>query len=146
MRFHTRLFLAILITFTLFTSVVSADWAYNFVVNKGKIFVISEEEHVDLNQVGSQIGKVTKYSDREGTYSGNFSNRYPKGTAYYEIIGVDKNTAIAIKVDDGLYVKAIYSGEYAGRRNSWIDYLPGSFVVLLILYNSYLLIIKKINR
>ena len=28
---------------------------------------------------------VTYHTDREGTYGGNFSNIYPKGTKYYAI-------------------------------------------------------------
>ena len=95
--------------------------------------------------MGCNWGGITKYSDREGTYSGNFSNRYPKGTGYYEIIGVEINEAIAIKDDKGLYIKATYGGEYAGNRYNWIDFLPYVFAVLLVFISGYL-IKKKINR
>jgi hypothetical protein len=101
-----------------------------FVVNDGKIYVITGER-VEPNRIGSSIGKVTKYSDSEGTYSGNFSNRYPKGTKYYEIIGVEIKDAIAVKENEGVYVKASYSGEYAGGKNNGSDYLP--YVVLIVL-------------
>ncbi|NOV04833.1 hypothetical protein GC097_33220 [Paenibacillus sp. LMG 31457] len=114
-----------------------------FVVNDGKIYVISEE-HLDPKEIGSKIGRVTRYSDQEGTYSGNFSNRYPVGTGYYEIIGVEINKAIAIKDDKGLYIKATYGGEYAGNRYSWIDILPYVCAALLVFIGGYLMK-KKIN-
>lgn len=144
MQLKISLLFAFLISSNLFVGIVSADWANMFVVNDGKIFVISEE-HLDPKQIGLKIGKVTKYSDREGTYSGNFSNRYPKGTGYYEIIGVGINEAIAIKVDKGLYFKATYGGEYAGNRYNWKDFLPYFCAVLLVFISGYL-IKKKINR
>lgn len=62
-----------------------ADWAYSFVVWDGFIYVVSDEV---VGQVDREIGKVTKYSDIEGTYSGNFSNTYSKGTKYFSIVDV----------------------------------------------------------
>ncbi|UKS23857.1 hypothetical protein LOZ80_19630 [Paenibacillus sp. HWE-109] len=144
MRLKLSLLFAFLISSTLFVGIVSADWANMFVVNDGKIYVISEE-HIDPKQIGLKIGKVTKYSDREGTYSGNFSNYYPKGTGYYEIMGLGINEAIAIKDDKGLYIKATYGGEYAGNRYNAIDFLPYVFAVLLVFISGYF-IKKKINR
>ena len=61
-----------------------ASWAYPFVVNDGKIYVMSEDP-VEASALGDVVGKVTYYTDREGTYGGNFSNVYPKGTKYYAI-------------------------------------------------------------
>ena len=69
----------------LFSNKVLADWAYSFVVWYGFIYVVSDEF---VEVVDKEIGHVTKYSDREGTYSGNFSNRYKKGTAYFSIKGI----------------------------------------------------------
>ncbi|MEC0231734.1 hypothetical protein [Paenibacillus alba] len=144
MRPKISLIFVFFISSSLFVGVVSADWANMFVVNDGKIFVISEE-HVAPKQIGLKIGKVTKYSDREGTYSGNFSNRYAKGTGYYEIIGIEVNEAIAIKDDKGLYIKSTYGGEYAGDRYNGIDFFPYVLAVLLVFISGYLLR-KKINR
>ena len=127
---------ALFLVCTLFIASVSANWAYMFVVNDGSIYVISEE-HVDPKQIGSRIGKVTTYSDQEGTYSGNFSNQYPKGTEYYEIIGLDIKDAIAVKENEGLYIKATYEGEYAGDRYGWSDFLLYVFVVLFVLVAFY---------
>lgn len=127
---------ALFLACTLFIGSVSANWAYMFVVNDGSIYVISVE-HVDPKQIGSRIGKVTTYSDQEGTYSGNFSNRYPKGTEYYEIIGLDIKDAIAVKENKGLFIKAAYEGQYAGGRYGWSDFLLYVFVMLFVLVAFY---------
>lgn len=145
MRFQISVFSALLIAFTLFVGIVSASWAYLFVVNDGKIYVITDER-VEPNQIGPSIGKVTKYSDSEGTYSGNFSNRYPKGTKYYEIIGVEINDAIAIKENEMLYVKATYGGEYAGARYKWSDYLPYVLIVLIVVLFTGYFMKKRLRR
>ena len=86
----------------------SADWASSFVVWDGYIYRISDEY---VEEVDEEIGKVTKYSDREGTYFGNFSNTYKKGTKYYSIKGVSTEEAIAVE-EEGEYKKAIREGKY----------------------------------
>jgi hypothetical protein len=91
----------------------SADWAYSFVVWDGFIYIVSDEV---VDQVDREIGKVTKYSDMEGTYSGNFSNTYRKGTKYFSIVDVNTDDAIAIEDENGHYVKAIQDGIYAGNN------------------------------
>jgi len=146
MRFDKSLLLfsVLCLACTLFMGSAFASWAYLFVVNDGKIYVITEER-VEPNHIGSSIGKVTKYSDSEGTYSGNFSNRYPKGTKYYEIVGVEIADAIAVKESDGGYVKANYSGEYAGGKSNGADYLPYVLIVLLLLLAGYF-IKKRLHR
>jgi len=95
----------------------SASWAYKFVVFLGNTYIVSEDE-VPANRIGSVFGKVTRYSDEEGTtYSGNFSNALPVGTEYHAIIGIDIQDAIAVKNKEGVYVKATYSGPYAKTDN-----------------------------
>ncbi|GED66955.1 hypothetical protein BRE01_06570 [Brevibacillus reuszeri] len=137
MRMQMSVLSALFLACTLFIGTVKASWAYMFVVNNGSIYVISEE-HVDPKQIGSKIGKVTSYSDQEGTYSGNFSNRYPKGTEYFEIIGLERKDAIAVKEKEGVYIKAAYEGEYAGDRNGWSDFYPyvvfGALIVFITMY------------
>jgi len=135
---------ALFLACTLFIGSVSANWAYKFVVNDRSIYVISEEQ-VDPKQIGSRIGKVTTYSDQEGTYSGNFSNRYPKGTEYYEIIGLNIKDAIAVKEKEGRYIKAAYEGEYAGDRYGWSDFSPYVFVALFVLVAFYF-VKKRMHR
>lgn len=105
---------------------VYAKWAYGFIVYNKNIYVITDMK-VNAELIGSMLGQVTKYSDREGTYSGNFSNKYPKGTKYYEIIGSDINKVIAVKGNNGTYTEAKYDGEYAGGRYD---------IQLIILYSS----------
>lgn len=125
---------------------VHADWAYGFVVNDGKSYIISDDR-VDKEQTGSIIGKVTSYSDEEGTYSGNFSNCYPKGTKYYNIKGVDPDEAIAIKLNEGLFIRADYGGEYAGSRLDWgkvIGYMAGLLLAGLVIVASYRK--RKLNK
>lgn len=91
----------------------AADWAHSFVIWDGYIYVISDEE---VDQIGKEIGEVTSYSDIEGTYSGNFSNTYAKGTKYYSIKDISRDVAIAIEDPDGQYYKATRDGEYAGNK------------------------------
>ena len=90
-----------------------ADWAYAFVVWDDYVYVVTDEQ---VPEVDKEIGHVTNYSDREGTYSGNFSNAYPKGTKYYSIQGISKDKAIAIQKEDGTYIKATKDEEYAGNK------------------------------
>ncbi|MEB2302737.1 hypothetical protein LAV72_24380 [Lysinibacillus xylanilyticus] len=89
----------------------SADWNSSFVIWDGYIYEISEEYVIEINE---EIGHVTKHSDKEGTYSGNFSNKYKKGTKYYSIEGINTDEAIAIE-EDGKYRKAIRDGKYGEK-------------------------------
>jgi len=90
-----------------------ASWAYEFIVWDGYVYIVTDEQ---VNQVDKKIGHVTKYSDREGTYSGNFSNTYPKGTKYYSIPGVSTDEVIAIQDTEGTYIKATRDEKYAGNK------------------------------
>ena len=90
-----------------------------------------------VEEVDEKIGRVTKYSDKEGTYSGNFSNVYKKGTAYYSIKGVSTDEAIAIEDGVGKYKKAVMDGEYAGNKNSLgigVPIMIVGFIVLILLW------------
>jgi hypothetical protein len=96
-----------------FPSKSQADWTNSFVVWDGYVYVLTDEV---VDEVYKEIGHVTKYSDIEGTYSGNFSNTYPKGTKYYSIVGVSTDEAFAVK-NNGSYIKVTRDGEYAGDKN-----------------------------
>ena len=89
----------------------SAEWAFNFVVWDGYIYQLTDEY---VEKIDEEIGEVTKYSDMEGTYSGNFSNTYEKGTKYYAIQGISTDEAIAI-LENGKYRKAIRDGKYGEK-------------------------------
>jgi len=75
---------------------------------------MSDEE---VKQIDQEIGQVTSYSDLEGTFSGNFSNTFFKGTKYYSIKNVNTNEAIAIQTQDGNFIKAVREGPYAGTKS-----------------------------
>ncbi|NRD77085.1 hypothetical protein HPT25_06190 [Bacillus sp. BRMEA1] len=90
-------------------NVSSASWAYAFVVWNGYVYKITNEK---VEQIDREIGEVTIYSDREGTYPGNFSNSYKKGTKYYSIKGISSDQAIAIQEQNGKYLKAIRDHRY----------------------------------
>lgn len=70
-----------------------ASWAYPFVVWDKNVYVVSDEVVIEIDK---QIGRVTKYSDKEGNYGGNFSNVYKKGTKYFSIKGISTDIAIAV--------------------------------------------------
>jgi hypothetical protein len=115
-----RFFLVLILLFSFFIAACShsdsnhssADWAYSFVVWDGLTYQLSDEYVENINE---EIGEVTKYSDMEGTYSGNFSNVYEKGTKYYAITGISSKEAIAVEEKDGRYRKAIRSGKYGEK-------------------------------
>lgn len=103
--------------FFLYISSVCASWAYEFVVNDGRSFIISKDV-VEEKLVGEVVGKVTYHSTQEGSYNGNFSNSYPKGTPYYAIQGVSSEEVIAIQSHAGEYFKAYFDREYGGSDDS----------------------------
>ena len=88
-------------------TVSSASWVSYFVKWENEFYFVTEEE-VKEERIGAEIGEVTLYSDQESSAtSGNFSNKYEKGTKYYEITDSNKKEAIAIKVQEGKFVKAV---------------------------------------
>lgn len=101
----------------LYISSVCASWAYEFVVNDGRSYIVTKER-VEEKLLGENVGKVTYHSTQEGTYNGNFSNSYPKGTRYYAIQGISTNEVIAIQSQTGEYFKAYFDREYGGSDDS----------------------------
>ncbi|GIO31653.1 MULTISPECIES: hypothetical protein [Paenibacillus] len=108
-----KLTLLVCIFFLCISAEASASWAYRFVVYNHGTYEVTAEQ-VDSDRIGKKLGKVTRYTDREGTYGGNFSNVYPKGTTYHEIKGISPKEQIAVKTGIGAYIKAEYRGAYAG--------------------------------
>ncbi|MFC3750683.1 hypothetical protein [Paenibacillus sp. GCM10012306] len=96
------------------STTVSADWAFQFVVYNGSVYA-HQGTYTPVETIGKKIGEVTFYSDREGTYSGNFSNTYPKGTPYYRILDISDSAVIAVQESDGRYATLLYHGKYAGK-------------------------------
>ncbi|MWV44264.1 hypothetical protein GRF59_11530 [Paenibacillus sp. HJL G12] len=135
-----KLAVFICIFFMLMHSEASASWAYPFVVYDNSIYAVTMEQ-VSSDLLGERIGKVTRFSDREGTYRGHFSNSYPKGTAYYAINGISPKQQIAVQAEKALYLKALYQGEYAasGPANNmfvWIGMagVAAAAIVVFVLY------------
>lgn len=119
-----------------------ASWAYSFVVYEGDIYVISDEY---VTEIDKEIGHVTKYSDKEGTYYGNFSNTYKKATKYFSIKGVSTDTAIAVE-DGDKYRKADRDGEYAGGKYNPLHLVLGGGITLVILSLLIFIVKKKVIR
>lgn len=106
----------------------SADWASRFVVYDGGNYTVTDAE-ISTEKIGEMIGKVTRYSDQEGTYRGNFSNTFAKGTPYYAIKGMSVHEQIAVKDPYGRYVAAVYSGKYSSA-SLWAS--PVFWIVLVV--------------
>jgi hypothetical protein len=136
-----KIVLMSVILLMIFYNTAYAKWAYEFVVFNKNIYVITDKK-VNCGLIGSVLGQVTSYSDREGTYSGNFSNTFPKGTKYYIIKGSDSNKVIAIKEKDGTFIEANYGGKYAGSRYN-IQNLLLCFSGLIILLMIVVILVKK---
>ncbi|MCR2805167.1 hypothetical protein [Paenibacillus soyae] len=118
MRYGLRTMLLIVLLMGGMVSSVFADWAASFVVYNGGMYTVTEEE-LPSESIGDRIGQVTHYSDEEGTYSGNFSNRFPEGTPYYAIQDGLERDRIAVKTEDGTFVAAVYSGPYGASVSKW---------------------------
>jgi len=114
----------------LFSNKSLADWAYAFVVWDGHVYVITDEQ---VSEIDKEIGHVTKYSDREGSYSGNFSNANPKGTKYYSIQGISTDEAVAVQKDNGTYIKATRDEKYAGNKYEIGNLISLAFIVAILL-------------
>jgi len=108
-----KIAIGITLFLALFIQPASADWAYRFVVYSGNLYLVTNQT-VDPGEIGAKIGAVTKYSDKEGTYSGNFSNTFPQGTAYYSIQGMNMDMEIAVQKGKNAFIRTIYKGHYAG--------------------------------
>lgn len=100
--------LTLIFVFIIASSVQALSWAYPFVVWKGKVYEVKQEEVIAESEIGQMIGKVkTKPDDMTGSYYGNASNYYARGTKYYEIEGISTSTEIAVKGDND-WVQAVY--------------------------------------
>ncbi|NMH74389.1 hypothetical protein HF078_14970 [Bacillus sp. RO2] len=99
------------------------------------------DERLTKGEIGNEIGEVKRKADEySGSYYGDSSNLYDKGTKYYDIEGVAPDTAIAIEERSGEWVKAVYLNEAPFH---WTDLLPyillgiASFVLFIILSLRY---------
>jgi hypothetical protein len=101
-------FLSLVLILMISSSVHALSWAISFVVLKGNVYEVKQEEMIEESEIGKVIGEVkTTPDDMTGEYYGDASNFYPKGTKYYAIKGIPTSKAIAIK-NDNQYLKAVY--------------------------------------
>ncbi len=114
---HVKVPLLACLVFLLLNSPVYSSWAYAFVVNDGRLFVVSDDV-VQEELVEENVGEVKYYSTQEGSYSGNFSNIYPAGTKYYAIQGYSSEEVIAVQSQAGEYIKAYFEREYGSSQGS----------------------------
>lgn len=89
-----------------------ANYSQFFVVFEDHVYELSSEA---VTEVGEKIGEVTEYGDRAEFYSGNFSNAYEVGTAYYEIPGVDTSEQIAVEESPGVFIVGKRSVEFTSQ-------------------------------
>jgi hypothetical protein len=107
-EFMRKIALLTLLSILMFSiSVQAIKWQYPFVVWKGKVYEVKQEEFISDSEIGKKIGEVKTKPNDIGNYYGNASNFYPKGTKYYEIIGISTSKAIAVK-EDSQMVKAVF--------------------------------------
>ncbi|MGD6991363.1 hypothetical protein [Sutcliffiella horikoshii] len=136
-----RSLLLFLICFTLASSTSHAlSWAYKFVVWEGGVYEVTEE-FMAASDIGEKIGEVKRMADdKTGSYFGDASNYYEKGTRYYAIKGIDSGTAIAVEEQQDMWVKAVYLHEAPFH---WTDILPyilmgiAVFVLFIVLSLRY---------
>ena len=135
-----RILLSCLLCLLVPTVAFATSWAYEFVVYESNVYKVTEE---DVFEIGDKLDEVTSYSDME-ELSGNFSNEYQKGTAYYAINGVDPSEAIAVEIASATYKKAIYQMPYALNEQAeeneiswymWIVISIAAVVLILIFIN-----------
>ena len=124
------------------SSVQALDWAYAFVVWKGNVYEVTDEQVMDT-KIGKRIGEVkTKPNDMTGKYYGDASNSYPKGTPYFELKGVSTNEAIAVGVEEDHWVKAVYRHE---AKNYWLGWVM-KVSPILFLATVFIAIIWRMRK
>ncbi|MFQ3544450.1 hypothetical protein Q7A53_10195 [Halobacillus rhizosphaerae] len=88
----------------------SNSWAYDFVKWKGESYVVTESEQVEKQDIGKPLGEVEIYLEQEqNETTKNSSNLFKEGTEYFMIKGINTSEAIAVRRENGDYIKAIHS-------------------------------------
>ena len=88
----------------------SNSWAYDFVKWHGESYVINQSAKVKKQDIGKQLGEVEIYLEQEqNETTKNSSNIFKEGTKYFVIKGINTSEAIAVRIENGNYIKAIHS-------------------------------------
>ncbi|PYZ98750.1 hypothetical protein CR205_09300 [Alteribacter lacisalsi] len=122
--------LSFLLALLLASPVHALSWAYDFVVWDGKVYEVTEEE-LAPEEVAGQIGSVrTQANENTGSYYGNASNAYPRGTPYFSIDGVSEREAIVVQDDESRLLVAEFRDSAPFH---WMNVVIGAIPFLLIL-------------
>ncbi|WP_075618596.1 hypothetical protein [Paenisporosarcina indica] len=125
------------------TSVQALSWSYSFVVWKGNVYEVTKEK-ISESDIVRHLGEVkTKPNDMTGSYYGDASNAYPKGTRYFEINGELTETSIAVEVENNQWVKAVYVHKAPFH---WMDIIIKVLPILIILLIVIAFILHWKNR
>lgn len=121
------------------------SWAIPFVVWNGKVYEVKSDELLVKEDIGNYIGEVeTIPNDMTGNYYGNASNIYPTGTKYYEINEESSETAIAVEISHGGWVKAVYVHKALFHVMNLINgpYMYG----IVFIFTIFIFIVIRISR
>lgn len=148
--------LSLIFLFLISSSAQALDWAYPFLVWKGKVYKVEhvlngnvrevkQELILDKGEIGKIIGEVKrKANEYNGKYYGDASNRYPIGTKYYEIKGISTSTAIAIQ-ENNKWVKAVYVGKASFNIMNVISnfYFISAVIIIALVIFGFIFRSKK---
>lgn len=130
----------LIITLLVSSSTYALSWAIEFVVWKGKVYEVTDEEVID-SLIGKRIGEVeTKPNDMTGSHYGNASNFYPIGTGYFEISGISTKNAIAVEDSASKWVKAVYVHKAPFH---WMNVFNGIFPFLVLFAIGFIFVLWK---
>lgn len=132
------MFLLILVLITNST-VHALSWAYPFVVWSGNVYKVTDEEVIN-SLIVKRIGEVKTRPNDMGNYFGNASNYYPKGTEYFEIRGITTDNAIAVKNEEGKWLKAVYVNKAPFH---WMNLFANPFLFLILILILLFIALKK---
>lgn len=96
MKKYIRLFM---LFFLLTGCSSSPSWAFHFIKYNNVNYIVTENE-VKSSDLGGKIGEITHFLEDEQDSVDMSSNYYPKGTEFFEIKGIDKKEAIAVKENE----------------------------------------------
>lgn len=126
--------------FSICSTAQALSWAYPFVVWKGNVYEVTDE---NVTGVGKVIGEVkSRPNDQTGDYIGDASNMYPIGTKYYEINGISPSEALAVEVDEGKWKKAVFVHK---APTHWTENVFKAFLFFIVLSVLIALVISIKN-
>ncbi|MFF2910266.1 hypothetical protein [Paenibacillus sp. NPDC057934] len=87
--------------------VSSQSWSFDKIITFNKTIYVGTEIKVASTDIEESIGEIKTYSDKESESSKDeFSNHYPVGTKLYKIKDLSTQTAIAVEINEDMFVLA----------------------------------------